>query len=115
MEEFRLYAIALAGIASGAILGASIPTNTERKVRQGSTGWRPFSNASIVGIVLNQVLGLAVLGTLMVVVGVGILQAGSAYPLGQSDRYLLAGCLFAGAAVAKWLRYRYWKSRDPWA
>jgi hypothetical protein len=114
MEEIRLYAIALAGIASGATLGAAIPTDTERKVRGGRTGWRPFSNQSIIGIVLNQVLLLAVLACLVGAIAIGILRVASAYPLGQNDRYLLAACLFVGAGSAKWARYRYWKAKDPW-
>jgi hypothetical protein len=113
MDEYRLYAIALAGLISGAILGASIPTNTERKIRVSGAGWHLFSNASLTGVVLNQLLQLAVLGALVAGVLIGILRTASAYPLGQIDRYLLVGCLFSAAAIAKWVRYRYWKSKSP--
>ena len=114
MEDVRLIVIGLAGLCSGAVLGAAIPTDTERKVRMSNSGWLPFSNGSLIGIVLNRLLWLAVIGGVLTVVCVGILRAGEAYPLSQTDRYLLAIALFSGAAVAKWGRYRYWKSRDQW-
>jgi hypothetical protein len=114
MEEVRVATICLAGLCSGAVLGAAIATDTERKIRRGNTGWWPFPNASLVGIILNQVLWVAVIGALLTVVAVAILSAGDAYPLSQPDRYLLATSWVAGAAIAKFGRYRYWKSKDQW-
>lgn len=115
METLRCIAIVFAGVASGAILGASISTETERKIRGPRAQWGVFPSSSILGVVANQLLHLALLGAAVVVVSVGALRLGDAYPLSQADRYFLAIALFVGAAAAKWLRYRYWKGKDPWS
>src|SRR5258708_2165777 len=114
MVDWRLVIIAIAELCSGAILGASIPTETERKVRGGNAGWALFSNGSLVGIVFNQIIWLIFVGGGVTVIGVGVLRLGNAYPLLQEDRYFLACALVAGAVIAKWTRYRYWKSRSEW-
>jgi hypothetical protein len=114
MDELRAAVICLAGLCSGAVVGAAIPTNSERKVRGGDTGWWPFSNGSLLGIILNQLLWLVFIAGLVAVVAIGILRVGEVYPLGQADRYLFAASLIVGAAAAKFARYRYWKSRDQW-
>jgi hypothetical protein len=112
--EPRLFAIALAGTCIGAIVGAAIPTETERSIRGSKVAWRPFLNNSSLGQILNALLPIAVIGTIMTGVGVGILRAGKVYPLGANDRILLSGCIAAGAALAKWCRYRYWKPKGAW-
>lgn len=107
MEEYRLIAIVLAGACSGAILGASIPTETELNNRRGNLSRWPFWlwNNSILGIILNQLLLLIVLGSLIAFVAIGILNLANAYPLCQTDRHLLAISILVGAGLAKWLRY----------
>lgn len=115
MVDPRLFVIVLAGVCSGAVFGASIPTSTERKIRDGNTGWWPFSNASIAGILFNQLLWLVVIGCVLTVVAVAILIAGKAYPLCQQyDREAFALSWFGGAGIAKWVRYLYWKRQDQW-
>lgn len=114
MEDFRLIVIGAAGLCSGAVLGAAIPTETERRIR-GPYGSRlPFTNGSLLGVVLNQLLLLVVIGGVLTIVGIGILSAGSAYPLRQNDRYFLGVSWIIGCATAKWARYHYWRARDQW-
>jgi hypothetical protein len=115
MLDARELVVVAAGLASGAILGACIPTGTERRVRSGNVGWNPFSMASLLGIVLNQLFWMALVGAALTAVIVAILTVGKAYPLRGWDGRLLGGAWLAGAGLAKWMRYRYWKSRDPWA
>lgn len=115
MVDPRLLTIVLAGVCSGAVLGACIPTNTERKIRSGNNGWWPFSNASMVGIIFNQLFWLTVVGCALTFVAVAILSAGEAYPLCQQyDRETLTLSWFIGAGIAKWGRYLYWKRKDQW-
>jgi hypothetical protein len=111
----RLLAVLFAGAASGAILGACIATDTERKVRGPRAPWGVFPNSSVLGIVANHLFQLTLLGIAVLIVSVGTLRLADAYPLSLPDRYVLAIALFVGAAVAKWFRYRYWKARDPWS
>jgi membrane associated rhomboid family serine protease len=111
LELAHISVVVLSGVCSGAILGACIPTETERKVRTRSFGLMLFSNGSITGILLNNIIGMLLVGTAFATVAIGILDLGHAYPLSGTDRYVLVAALFVGVALAKWLRYRYWKRR----
>ncbi len=101
--------VIVSGLCSGAIFGAAIVTETERKVRRNATGWSLFSNSHLLGVVLNQILWMIGLATIFLVVGVAILRIGNAYPLSQTDRYTLGVAWLVGLGTAKWLRYLYWK------
>jgi hypothetical protein len=107
MTEPISLVVAAAGMISGSIFGVTLPTETERKIRR-SNHWRLFSNGHWLGMILNAVLPVLILGVLMAVVSVGILEIGGAYPLSQQDRYVLSASLLLGAGLAKWLRYLYW-------
>ena len=111
MELAHISVVVLSGVCSGAILGAWIPTETERKVRTRGLGLMLFSNGSIAGIFLNSIIGILIVGTAFALVDIGILKLGHAYPLKGTDRYVTVAALFVGATLAKWLRYRYWKRR----
>jgi len=115
MLEMRELLVLAAGLASGAILGAGIPTETERRIRQGNPGWNPFFNGSLIGILLNAIFWMVISLVAFTVVGIGILTLGNAYPLRGWDGRLLGGAWLTGAGLAKWERYRYWLCRDPWA
>ena len=114
MEDVRFIVVGLAGLCSGAVVGAAIPTETERRVRKGYSGWWPFSNGSLLGIFLNQLVWLAILGAAFTLVSISILRLGAAYPPTQYDPYLLVVTMLTGAALAKWGRYWFWKNRHGW-
>lgn len=103
--------VVLAGLCSGAVLGVSIATETERRIRRNGAGWTLFNNSHWLGLILNEVIRLLILVLILTGVCVAILQIGNAYPLTQPDRYTLGGLWLAGALLAKWLRYEYWKRR----
>ena len=100
-----------AAFCSGVILGANIDTETEQKIRPKSVKWRLFSNATLPGLFLNQILWLLVVMIMSSVVAIGILHIGNAYPLCEFDRYTFVVSWFTGIGLAKWLRYYYWKSQ----
>jgi len=100
--------IVVSGLVSGAIIGVTIATHTERKVRR-SGGMTLFSNSNGLGVILNSVLTLFLVAVLFITVAVVILWLGGAYPLSQLDKYTLATSVLVGAAVAKWLRFLYWR------
>lgn len=110
----QLFAVIVAGGLVGAILGASVPTQVERKSRPPRTGWVPFGNASIFGILLNKLVGTLALGIAIFCTAWLALTAGGAYPLPQPLRLHFGVSLVIGAFVAKALRHLYWKRRDPW-
>ena len=102
------FVVIAAGLCSGAIVGAAISTETEQNVRR-SKPWTLFSNFHWVGIILNQVFWLLIIGAGLTIVAICILYFGSAYPLSKFDRYTLGISLLFGAGLAKFIRYLYWK------
>ena len=114
MPQLHSLFVALAGLSVGGIVGASIPSETERQRRRGAPRWNVFANSTWAGILLNQIIFLVIVGAASLIAGVGILRLGGAYPLDGFDRYLLSGTILVGAAVVKWLRYLFWRSRRVW-
>src|SRR6476620_6768403 len=106
--------IATAGVGSGAIWGITLSTETERKTRGGIPRLAVLSRHSILGIVLNAIIEIALIAAVVTVVAVAILRLGNAYPLNRTDSSVLAFSWLFGAALAKWFRYRYWKRRGEW-
>ena len=113
-KNMQIVAVIVAGALVGAILGASVPTQIERKTRHPRTGWVPFGNGSILGILLNKIAGVLVLGLAIFCSAWLALNAGGAYPIPEPLRLHFAASLVVGAFVAKLLRHLYWKRRDPW-
>ena len=103
------FVVIAAGLFAGAIAGATISTETEQNIRRCKL-WTPFSNVHWVGIILNQIFWLLIVGAGLTVVAICILHFGNAYPLSKLDRYTLGISLLLGAGLAKFLRYLYWKN-----
>jgi hypothetical protein len=103
--------VMVAGLISGAILGATLRTETEWKARHGAPGWQPFGTTSVIRIALNQLFWLAITLVVFGAVCVAILRIGNAYPLSNFDSKLLGGTWLLGVAIAKFVRYLYWRRR----
>lgn len=111
MEYLDTLFVVFCGSCIGAIIGAGMPSQVERKSGGRATRWQIFSNVTALGILLNELIQLVVVGVIVAIVGVSILRLGGAYPLSNFDGYVLVSSLFVAAAVAKWMRYRRWKRR----
>jgi hypothetical protein len=107
MNEAISFIVISSGLVSGSILGATLATNTEKE-RRHRFGRALFLNSQFLGLILNITLWLLFVSVVFTVIGVGILVLGGAYPLSQSDRIVWVTSFFAGALLAKWLRYLYW-------
>lgn len=115
MIDFRLLSILISGLCSGAILGAAIPTNTERKIREWSGSSVLMPSGPLYKIVLLSLVKLLLLAAAFAAVGIGILTVAGAYPLCQPyDGYVLKGSWLGGAAIGKMARYFYWKRQEVW-
>lgn len=111
MEYLDTLLVVLCGSGIGAIAGAGIPSQAEQKSGRRATRWFIFSNVTAVGILLNELVQLIVVGVIVAIVAVSIFRLGGAHPLSNFDRYVLASSFLVGMAVAKWIRYRRWKRR----
>ena len=110
MIELLSPVVVAAGIFSGIVLGATIQTETERKVRRIPAGrWLPFSDSTLLGLIFNQIIFLVILASLFSATCMAILHFGNAYPLSKYDSITLSFSMLFGAAGAKWFRYRYWR------
>ena len=105
---------AASGLGAGAVLGASIASETEWKIRGDVPGLVIFPRNSFVGIILNQLIALCLIAAAMALIGLGTLYLGGAYPVRADTQMIWAVSLLAGGFIAKWLRYRYWKRRSQW-
>jgi hypothetical protein len=91
----------LSGGLSGAILGASLATETERRLRGGGANLQLFVNNSTTALLLNVFIPLLLAGGIVLIVSVGIAKLVHAYPLSLSYKREWAISLLAGAGPAK--------------
>ena len=107
----EIYALVLAGIISGGILGGSIRTATETKARRGAPPWLPFGHTSVLRIAFGQIVNLFVVAVLMTGAALLILRAAGISGLNGQRAQIFGVNWFIGAAVAKTLRYMYWRRK----
>ena len=100
--------VAASGMISGGIIGVTISTRSELKIRGGDSLNRLFSYGRRLGPMSNALLQLVIVGVLISATSVGILSLGDAYPLSQHDKNAFVFSFLLGAAIAKWFRYLYW-------
>lgn len=115
MDALNLAIVAASGLIAGAIMGASIGTETERKIRGEIPRLVIFPANSLIGICMNQVIELLLIAAVSTALGFGILWLGSLFPLVPPYFGYWGWFFLAGVGLGKWLRYRYWKRRDPWS
>lgn len=107
-----LASIIIAGIASGSILGFTLASNSETEYKRlHIKNDKAFAKNSQIKIFLSVIFKIVFVAFAMIVVGVGIIRAGDAYPLSQSERYILLVAWMSSVGLAKYLRYCYWKSK----
>ena len=113
MNELPSAAVVISALFSGFILGLSLSTKVERKVRDTKKSLFTISHsASLFGFTLNQVFFLLIVSVFVVTAAVLIMRIGNAYPLSQIDRYAFVILWFASIIFAKYLRYCYWKNKN---
>lgn len=113
MIDAHLLAVVFSGLGSGAVLGAVIPTQTEKNIRR-SLDWEetpehPFVVNAIVFTALRVSLWL------LVFYGVcaGLLNATDALPLHlPGDLPCLLCTWLVGGTITSRVRYLYWKHQD---
>ena len=101
----------LSGCLSGAILGARIGTETERRLRGGKANRPIFVNNSTTALLLNVLIPILLAGGVVLLVSGGIAKLANAYPLSLSYRREWAISLLGGLVLARWVRYLYWTNR----
>lgn len=113
MNELPSATVILSAIAAGMILGLSIGTDKESRLRGTRTPltsiWRPRSPLGAVMRGLLWLLGVTVVMTVVVVI---TLRVGGAYPLSKVDRYTFLVFWFCSTACSRHLRYCYWKKKS---
>jgi hypothetical protein len=105
------FAAILSGGLSGAILGACIGTETERKLRGGRANRPLFVNNSAIALLLNILIPLLLGGGIVLIISVGIAKLAHAYPLPLSYKREWGISLLGAAGLARWVRYLYWTRR----
>lgn len=108
MTEYLSFIVILAGLSSGAFIGATLATDTERKKRPNAGKLKIFLESVGFGAMFNMIISTLIGAAIFILICMSILHAGDAYPLTQEERYSLTLSLLFGAAFAKWLRYIYW-------
>jgi len=94
------FPIVFAAIFSGAIIGFTQITETERNIR----------GTSKLDTVSSVVIRLLIISVIMLIVPIAILELFGAYPLSQFDRYTFVVVWFLAIAITKFIRYFYWKN-----
>lgn len=90
MEAQRLIVICLAGVSSGAVLGAFLRAEMEiDRRRRGRQFWSPFQRRSVSSMLLNNVIKLMFTG-LIVLCGLVTLHIGDVRRLTKSGMQSLA-------------------------
>ena len=101
----ELIYVSIAGLLSGAIMGGSIATDLEHRVRGTSEPWLkliPIQNQA--GIIINVIFGTLVIGLAIILSAVGVMRLGDVYPLSYEERILLVCCMGVGATVSNYAR-----------
>ena len=93
------FPILFAAIFSGAIIGFTQITETERNIR----------GLSKLDTISSVVIRLLITSVIMLLVPIVILELFGAYPLSQFDRYTFVVVWFLAIASTKFIRYFYWK------
>jgi hypothetical protein len=101
----------LSGGLSGAILGACLGTETERRLRGGRTNRPLFVNNSAIALLLNALIPLLLGGGIVLIISIGIAKLAHAYPVSLEYKREWGISLLSAVGLAKWVRYLYWTRR----
>ena len=102
----------LSGGLSGAILGACIGTEAERRLRGGRTNPPLFVNNSTIALLLNALIPLLLGSGIVLIVSIGIAKLAHAYPLSLSYKREWGISLLGAGGLARGVRYLYWTNRN---
>jgi hypothetical protein len=106
--------VILAGACSGVTLGVFLTTRIEGKKRGINLVVNPFERVSLiesVRVIALPVAALLIVGSLVVLVGLGILRLGGVYRLTDGLNHPFAIAFLIGAGAGKLFRYVFWRSR----
>jgi hypothetical protein len=109
MEETISLIVVTAGFLTGSIIGAILPTNFELGLRSNASNSSIFDDSSTLGLNLNEVLRLMLFASILILIPLSVLHLGNAHPLTNIDRYTFVVLFIMSVAIAKWLRFLYWR------